>query len=71
MEYPFWNVSVENDCAMNVEADTDMGNLTVDEFRRMFPRSRKVTQEQVHQGLEKMRRIRAAIAATPDEGCVS
>lgn len=37
MEYPFWNVSIENDCAMNVEADTDMGNLTVDEFTSFFP----------------------------------
>ncbi|WP_457149761.1 hypothetical protein [Mycobacteroides abscessus] len=71
MEYPFWNVSIENDCAMNVEADTDMANLTVDEFTSFFPRARKITREQVHQGLEKMRQIRAAISATTDGGSES
>ncbi len=61
MYYPFWNVSVENDCAMNIESDTDMGDLTVGEFHRMFPRARKVTQEQVDQGLAKLRQRRPGV----------
>ena len=42
---PFWAVTADR--AVSLDADTDMGDLSVDEFTNMFlPYARRITQAQ-------------------------
>jgi hypothetical protein len=45
MMYPFWVVN--KNIAHNLDADTDMGDLSVKEFHLYFPHARTATLEEV------------------------
>lgn len=47
MMYPYWVVSADN--AHNLDADTDMGDLSPTEFVEYFlPRARRISMEAAH-----------------------
>ena len=44
MYYPYWQVGEH--VANNADTDTDMGDLSVDEFHRYFPHAFEISDEQ-------------------------
>lgn len=45
MMHPYWAVTADN--ARNLDADTDMGDLSVEEFTEWFlPRARRISQQE-------------------------
>lgn len=44
MMYPYWSVS--DGIAHNLDADTDMGDLTEEEFHQYFPAAEEVTEHE-------------------------
>ena len=65
MHYPLWTVC--GDTARNMEADTDMGDLSVAEFREFFPHAKRVSAELAGQLLVKLPKLRGAFEVTEEE----
>lgn len=66
MYYPLWHVGEHT--ATNVEADTDMGDLTIEEFRQYFPAAKRIDQDKVDEILAKLREVREAEHLTSSTG---
>ena len=56
MYYPVWILS--GDTAHNAEADTDMGDLSVDEFHNHFPTARQLDQTTAERFLDRLPKLR-------------
>ena len=57
MMYPYWELHTPPPTARNADSDTDMGDLTVDEFFAYFPHAYVISRQEYE-----------SRSITPDEG---